>query len=182
MSGTSALSRILSVRDKKRAPSKTRLDVNNLFTIEEKTKRLSKEEEKKVQDIEQALVQLGIQNVPQQRIEYVLRAKSAHGDVKEALKLLMLYEDSVAGILRPFDPSIRMAGAENREKTTCFLDSLLFAMFAKSDVFEAILFNNFEDEPRKNLVTLMRLWVNLLRTGRLVTTDIVSTVLTSICL
>jgi len=47
-------------------------------------------------------------------------------------------------------------------------------MFAKSDVFEAILFNNFEDEPRKKLVIIMRLWVNLLRTGRLVTTDIVS--------
>lgn len=173
MSGTSALSRILSVRDKKRNTSKPRVDINNLFTIDEKSKRLSKEEEKKAQDIEAALLQLGIQNVPRERIEYALRSRSAHGDVKEALRLLMLYEDSIAGILRPFDRTVRMVGAENREKTTCFLDSLLFAMFAKSDVFEAILFNNFEDEPRKKLVAVMRLWVNLLRTGRLVTTDIV---------
>jgi hypothetical protein len=164
------------MRDRKRNTSKTRLDINNLFLIEEKPKKLSKEEEKKVQDISLTLTQLGVPDVPQQRIEYALRSRSAHGDVKEALRLLMLYDDSVAGVLRPFDPNIRMLGAENREKTTCFLDSLLFAMFAKSDVFEAILFNNFDDEPRKKLVAIMRLWVNLLRTGRLVTVDIVCTI------
>lgn len=85
----------------------------------------------------------------------------------------MLFEDSVGGILKPYDPSVSLLGAENREKVTCYLDSLLFAMFVKVDVFEAILFNDFDDEPRKRLVTVLRLWVNLLRTGRLITTDIV---------
>lgn len=66
-----------------------------------------------------------------------------------------------------------MLGAVNRDKVTCYLDALLFAMFAKTDVFEAILFNNFDDEPRTRLVVIIRLWVNLLRTGRLITTDIV---------
>ena len=116
MNGTSAFSRVLSLRDRKRNTSKTRLDVHNLFTIEEKPKRLSKEEEKKAQDITQTLSQLGILDVPQQRIEYALRSKAVHGDVKEALRLLMLYEDSVAGVLRPFDLSVKMLGAENREK------------------------------------------------------------------
>ena len=118
MSGTSAFSRVLSLRDRKRNTSKTRLDVNNLFTIEEKPKKLSKEEEKKAQDIQQTLSQLGIPDVPQQRIEYALRSRAVHGDVKEALRLLMLYEDSVAGVLRPFDPTIKMLGAENREKVS----------------------------------------------------------------
>lgn len=174
MSSSNSLSRFLSIRDKRRPQSKSRLDITNLFSPEEKQKRLTKEEEKKVQEIIQRLAAYGLKDVPQQRIEYALRSRSAQGDPKEACKLLMLYEDSVNGVLKSFDPSIKLLGAENRERTTCYLDSLLFAMFAKSDVFEAILFNNYADEPRRRLIIVMRLWVNLLRTGRLVTTDIVS--------
>lgn len=173
MSTQASFSRLLSIREKRRTPSKNRLDISNLFSIDEKQKRPSKDEEKKIQDIILRLASYGIKDVPQQRIEYALRSRSAQGDAKEAFKLLILYEDSVAGILKPFDPSIKLLGAENREKTTCYLDALLFAMFAKTDVFEAILFNNFADDPRRRLVIVMRLWVNLLRTGRLVTTDIV---------
>jgi len=170
---STAFSRVLSLRDRKRNTSKNRLDLNNLFTFEEKTKKI-KDEEKKIQDLSHRLALLGIPDVPQERIEYALRSRSSQGDIQEALKLLLLYEDSVAGVLKPFDPTVRMLGAENREKTTCFLDSLLFAMFATPGVFEAILFNNFDDEQRRKLVIIMRLWVNLLRSGRLVTTDIVS--------
>ena len=136
-----------------------------------------RDREKKIQELSHRLSLLGIPDVPQERIEYALRSRTAQGDIQEALRLLLLYEDSVAGLLKPFDPTIKMLGAENREKTTCFLDSLLFGMFAVPSVFEAILFNNFDDEPRKKLVIIMRLWVNLLRSGRLVTTDIVSSML-----
>lgn len=173
---STAFSRVLSLRDRKRNTSRSRLDVNNLFVFEEKTKKV-KDEEKKIHDLSHRLALLGIPDVPQERIEYALRSRTAQGDIQEALKLLLLYEDSVAGLLKPFDPTIRMLGAENREKTTCFLDSLLFGMFATPGVFEAILFNNFDDEPRKKLVIIMRLWVNLLRSGRLVTTDIVRMIL-----
>lgn len=82
----------------------------------------------------------------------------------------------MAGILRENNPTVRMLGAENREKTTCYLDSLLFAMFSHVEVFEAVLYNTFKDEPRRRLVTILRLWVNMLRTGKIVTTDIVSIV------
>lgn len=174
MSGSNSFSRLLSIRDKRRNGSKSNLDTTNLFTIEEKSKRLSKDEEKKIQELQKRLDAHGVKDVPQERLEYAIRSKGVQGDVREAFKILMLYEDSVSGVLRHYDPNIKMLGAENREKTTCYLDSLLFAMFAKSDVFEAILFNNFTDEPRKRLVATMRLWVNLLRSGRLVTTDIVS--------
>jgi len=54
------------------------------------------------------------------------------------------------------------------------LDALLFAMFARLDGFEAMLYNSLEDAPRKKLAGLLRLWVNLLRSGRLITVDIVS--------
>ena len=36
-----------------------------------------------------------------------------------------------------------------------------------------MLYNIFDDEPRRRLSTMIRLFVNLLRTGRLATTDIV---------
>ena len=66
-----------------------------------------------------------------------------------------------------------MLGAENRDKVTCYLDALLFAMLAKVDVFEALLYQQFDDEPRRKLVMILRLWVNMLRTGKLITVDIV---------
>ena len=106
-------------------------------------------------------------------MEYLIRCKSSDGDVKKAFAILKLFDDSVAGVLRENDPSIKMLGAENREKTTCYLDSLLFAMFSHVEIFEAVLYNTFQDEPRNRLVISLRLWVNMIRTGKLVTTDIV---------
>ena len=47
-------------------------------------------------------------------------------------------------------------------------------MFARLDCFEAILYKSFNDEPRRKLVILLRFWVNMLRSGRLITTDVVS--------
>ena len=46
-------------------------------------------------------------------------------------------------------------------------------MLVKADVFEALLYQEFHDEPRRKLVTLLRLWVNMLRAGKLITIDIV---------
>lgn len=66
-----------------------------------------------------------------------------------------------------------MVGSENRNYVTCYLDALLFAMFARLDSFEAILYNSFEDEPRKKLSGMLRLWVNMLRSGKLITVDLV---------
>ena len=57
---------------------------------------------------------------------------------------------------------------------TCYLDALLFAMFARLDAFEAMLYDNFDDEPRKKLAAILRLWVNLLRTGQLIKVELVS--------
>lgn len=174
MSASNRFARVLSLRDRARGTSKTGSSVlDSLFLLEDGRKKITKDEEKKVQEIMQQVTKFGLTHILEGRIEYALRAKSAQGDVKEAIRLLILYEDSVAGVLRRYDPSVNMLGAENRERTTCWLDSLLFAMFAKSDVFEAVLFNTYNDEPRKNLVTILRLWVNLLRTGRLITIDVV---------
>lgn len=87
--------------------------------------------------------------------------------------MVLLFQESVEGIIKPYDPSVYMQGAENREGVTCYLDALLFGMFARLASFEPILCNNFEDEPRRRLSTLIRLWVNLMRTGKLIQTDVV---------
>lgn len=84
----------------------------------------------------------------------------------------MLAEESWEGLLRDYKPTIKLLGSENRQGVTCWLDSLLFAMFSRLSSFEAILYNEFNDAPRKKLSMLLRLWVNMLRSGKLITTDI----------
>lgn len=108
----------------------------------------------------------------QQHFNYALQA--AKDDIDSAIKLLLLLEDSIEGIIRGYTPSTKLLGAENRQGVTCYLDALLFAMFARLDCFEAILYKSFSDEPRRKLVILLRLWVNLLRSGILITADMVS--------
>lgn len=173
MNTTSKFARAFSIRDKKASNLRPSTEPN-LFSHDESSKRLSKDEQQKVQDISLQLSRLGNNVVPENRIQYALRSKSAQGDVKEALRLLLLYDDSTAGVLRRYDPTIKMLGAENWEKTTCWLDALLFAMFAQTDVFEAVLHKQYEDDERKQLVNSLRLWVNMLRTGKLIPVDLVS--------
>lgn len=100
--------------------------------------------------------------------------RSTKGDVEKAVSLLLLLEDSIEGIIRVYTPSTKLLGAENRQGVTCYLDALLFAMFARLDCFEAILYKAFNDDHRRKLAILLRFWVNMLRSGRLITTDIVS--------
>lgn len=89
------------------------------------------------------------------------------------MRLLLLFEDTYEGLVKTYDPATKLLGAENRDGVTCYLDALLFAMFARLDSFEAMLYNSFDDLPRKKLAGLLRLWVNMLRSGRLITRDIV---------
>jgi hypothetical protein len=106
-------------------------------------------------------------------VEDALRLPSINGNVENAISLLRLFDDAAHGKIHSANPLLNMVGAVNRENVTCYLDSLLFSMFARTDSFEGILSADFPDEPRKRLATLLRLWVNMLRTGKLITTDIV---------
>lgn len=119
---------------------------------------------------------MGITALEEQHFSYALH--STKEDVDKAISLLLLLEDSIEGIIRGYTPHTKLLGAENRNGVTCYLDALLFAMFARLDCFEGILYKTFNDEPRRKLAILLRFWVNLLRTGKLITTDIVRLVLT----
>jgi hypothetical protein len=42
-----------------------------------------------------------------------------------------------------------------------------------------MLYDNFDDEPRKKLAAVLRFWVNLLRTGQLIKIELVRTLYTT---
>ena len=113
-----------------------------------------------------------VRDLKESQVEYALRSKSVNGDPDKAFDLLMLFEEALLGTIKEPDRTVKMVGAENRELVTCYLDSLLFAMYARLDSFEQILTDNFSDASRKKLATIIRLWVNMLRSGNLITTDI----------
>ena len=95
------------------------------------------------------------------------------GDADKAVEMVVLFQESVNGVIKPVNPAIQMVGAVNRELISCYLDSTLFAMFARLGSFEPILYTIFEDEETRRLATLIRLWVNMLRMGMLIREDIV---------
>lgn len=116
----------------------------------------------------------GLSNIEQPQVEYALKSRNTHGDVDKAFSLLHVFDDTVQGIVREYQPGLKLQFAENRSAVSCYLDALLSAMFARLDSFEALLFDTFTDAPRKKLASVLRLWVNMLRSGKLITTDIVS--------
>ncbi|RAL10043.1 ubiquitin C-terminal hydrolase family protein [Aspergillus homomorphus CBS 101889] len=130
------------------------------------------EEQKKIKILEQRVARLGITGLKEEHFVYAIQSEHAQGDVDKAFELLLLLEDSIEGIIRGYTPSTKLRGAVNREGVTCYLDALLFAMFARLDCFEAILYKSFNDESRRKLSILLRLWVNMLRSGKLITTDL----------
>lgn len=110
--------------------------------------------------------------MPDLHIRYALHSKYAEGDADKALELVRLQQKAFAGIIEPYNPNVQMVGAENRGNVTCYLDALLFAMFAKLESFECMLKNDLADEKTRKLAALIRLWVNMLRSGRLIHTDL----------
>ena len=106
-------------------------------------------------------------------IAHILNGSYAKGDRAKASEVVDLLDKSESGIVESVQPSRRLLGAVNREGVTCYLDSLLFAMFAVLDSYEAMLHQSFDDEPRKRLALMLRIWVNMFRTGKLITADIV---------
>ncbi|KAJ2991398.1 hypothetical protein NUW58_g2526 [Xylaria curta] len=128
----------------------------------------------KIEEVRQkaASLNLDIHSVHDEHILYALKSKYSSMDVDKAIELLELQQASISGEIYSYNPAIPMLGAENRGNVTCYLDALLFAMFAKLDAFECMLKVDIrDDEPRKKLAVLLRLWVNMLRRGKLIETD-----------
>ncbi|RAR06698.1 ubiquitin c-terminal hydrolase family protein [Stemphylium lycopersici] len=103
----------------------------------------------------------GITSMAEQQAEHAIAWHP--DDLDKAYDLLVLANESLEGELKDYNPAVTMLGAVNRNSVTCYLDALLFAMFARLDSFEAMLYDNFEDEPRKKLAAVLRLWTKHLQ-------------------
>ncbi|KAF1957657.1 cysteine proteinase [Byssothecium circinans] len=146
-------------------------ELYEVFTHEEtKPAEKDKDGEKKVKILVHRLRANGITVLGEEHAEHALYW--CPDDLDATYDLLVLVNESIEGELKDYNPNVIMQGSINRNNVTCYLDSLLFAMFARLDSFEAMLYDEFNDEPRKKLAAVLRLWVNLLRTGRLIRTDL----------
>ncbi|KAJ6438517.1 ubiquitin C-terminal hydrolase family protein [Purpureocillium lavendulum] len=127
----------------------------------------------KFDEVQRHLDRLNITNVSSEHIRDIMATKFADGDPRRTADFIDIEQKAQAGIIVSYDPSVHMVGAENREAVTCYLDALLFAMFAKLDAFECMLKTDFTlEDPRYKLVSLLRIWVNMLRSGKLIRTDL----------
>ncbi|KAG5950553.1 hypothetical protein E4U53_004853 [Claviceps sorghi] len=126
----------------------------------------------KVEQVLHRLETLGVSGITEELIKDVMLSNIGDGDVKKTVDFIVSERKAASGLIVPYNPMIRMLGAENRGNVTCYLDSLLFAMFSKLDAFECMLKSDFAmEDPRLKLVILLRVWVNLLRSGNLIRTD-----------
>ncbi|KAJ4306585.1 hypothetical protein N0V88_001389 [Collariella sp. IMI 366227] len=128
----------------------------------------------KVDVVAQRLEVLNFHEVSKDIIRLTLQSKFAAGDVEKAVDLVKLEQQAFSGIIQPYDARVEMLGAENRGNVTCYLDSLLFAMFAHLTAFENMLNHELESDEQRKLAALLRLWVNMLRSGKLIHTDMES--------
>lgn len=126
-----------------------------------------------IEAITKKLRELKYNDVSEELVRYALNSRFANGDIDKAVEILQIQQKAFGGIIEPYNPNVQMLGAENRGNVTCYLDALLFAMFAKLSAFECMLKNDQTDESQRKLAALIRLWVNMLRTGKLIHTDMV---------
>lgn len=110
----------------------------------------------------------------------LINSPFTQGDLIRTYHLIRYYQLSEEGLFITNEnvdkkgSDIQYIGADNWEKVMCYLDSLLFAMFANLDSFEPILFisNHFDDPLVNRLSILLRVYVNLLRSGNTIKIDL----------
>ncbi|KAK9456178.1 ubiquitin carboxyl-terminal hydrolase-domain-containing protein [Dipodascopsis uninucleata] len=134
-----------------------------------------------------------------EEVKHAVLAKYSNGNPEKAKELYKFFQDANEGLLLDvqdvqsvqeymsnvdisakteklypgeFPPLVQMQGAEPLNSVSCYLDSLLFAMFARLESFEPMLYNVYDEGPVRKLSTALRIWVNLLRAGKLITSDI----------
>lgn len=111
----------------------------------------------------------------------LLKSPFSQGDLCKVFVLARFFQLSEQGFFITIEgidklgAPIHFQGSENWENVMCYLDATMFAMFANLDSFEQMLFvSNLH--PQNSIVhqlsVLLRVYVNLIRSGNLVTTDI----------
>ncbi|CCE88762.1 Piso0_001541 [Millerozyma farinosa CBS 7064] len=115
-----------------------------------------------------------------EQIIALLRSPFTQGSSVKTYHLIRFFQLSNEGLFvtngarDKLGKQIQFLGAENWENVMCYLDALLFSMFANLESFEPMLFisNQHENHLVHQLSALLRLYVSLLRSGNLITIDL----------
>lgn len=112
-------------------------------------------------------------------------SKYASKDINKAAEVLLYFLNASYNKISPITHNVPIAngetvrayhkllGADNRNAVTCYLDTLMFSMFARLNDFEPILKRSFPDSATlDNLSIFIRMYVNMLRDGKHITPDI----------
>ncbi|KAG9576926.1 hypothetical protein KCU77_g13707, partial [Aureobasidium melanogenum] len=110
---SSSVQRFLGRRDRRSKSLPDAGAFGGLFVPEEK-KKLEKEDEKRVKAILARLQKYGITTFNEANVSYALQATNSAGNGDEAMRLLLLFEDTYEGLVKTYDPSTKLLGAENR--------------------------------------------------------------------
>ncbi|KAG5420778.1 hypothetical protein I9W82_002659 [Candida metapsilosis] len=109
----------------------------------------------------------------------ILKSPLTGGDLNKTFYILRMFQLSTEGWfltnsrIDKLGNKLTFVGAENWDNVMCYMDALLFAMFANLDSFEPILFIPNQNDPLvAQLSALLRVYVSLLRSGYLITTDL----------
>ncbi|KAG4028118.1 hypothetical protein MFRU_024g00880 [Monilinia fructicola] len=145
----------------------------------DKSEKEEDEEKEKVENLRQLLQKEGRNDVNDEQISFCLNSKFANGNADKAHRFLVVIQESLSGVVYPYDPLTKMLGAENTS-VTCWLDSFLSSLFSVPTQFQDLLNNSYEDPSKQKLIQLIRLWVNLMRKGILIEVAITERILDSL--
>ncbi|KAF7944398.1 hypothetical protein EAE96_010795 [Botrytis aclada] len=172
-------------RDNKSAEKKSR-SVSDIFASlfvhirSSKSEKEQDEEQEKISRVRSLLESDGHNDVKDDQILFCLNSIYANGNIEKAHQILLVFHNSLSGVIYPYDPKITMLGAQNSRGVTCWLDSFLASLFTVPTQFQELLNNFYEDPLKQNLIQLIRLWVNLMRSGILIEVNITERILDSL--
>ncbi|KAK3825350.1 MAG: hypothetical protein J3Q66DRAFT_278895 [Benniella sp.] len=107
--------------------------------------------------------------------EYLL--SSYQWNIDQTMQYCQDLVQAVQGTLAPVQQETKLSGAVNDQMTSCYIDALLFAMFARLSAFEGLLNVNLDTDRTllhaHLLQTWLRMFVNQLRSGRLIQAHVI---------
>ncbi|KAJ2812247.1 hypothetical protein H4S07_001530 [Coemansia furcata] len=111
--------------------------------------------------------------------EYLSRTR---WDADAATRRIQILYLTRVGVLYDVDPRIQMCGAVNSGGTTCYIDSLLMALFGTQHSCDGLLYmrGDLGSEAANQLQAVCRLVVNYLRAGELIDANLVEELRTAL--
>ncbi|CAG8454390.1 1845_t:CDS:2 [Ambispora gerdemannii] len=127
-----------------------------------------REKEHKIDQLQTFLADIG-HPMESMQVELLLERNSWNVElVAEYCRDMVEAEE---GLVNEVNNNVCMVGAENDRGTSCYIDSLLFAMFARMRAFDGLLYVEPEKPDASDLLVHLRLFVNRLRSGSFLNTQ-----------